>query len=53
VEAPEGTDEAARMPLSKVTLTRMVGLPRESRICMALIPAMRVFMEQGLYICGA
>src|SRR5580658_10189414 len=37
VDAPEGTEAEAVMPLFKVILTMTVGLPRESRISSAVI----------------
>jgi hypothetical protein len=37
VDAPEGTEAEAVMPLFKATLTMTVGLPRESSISSAVM----------------
>src|SRR5262249_49109303 len=47
VEAPEGTAARPMAPLSKVTSTSTVGLPRLSRICLAwmsMIALMPLFL---------
>ena len=44
MDAPEGIDVWAVTPFSRVTITRTVGLPRESRISIASMDRIGMFM---------
>jgi hypothetical protein len=50
VEAPEGTDALPIVPEATITSTSMVGLPRESRISLAVTSIISVMISPYLYV---
>ena len=50
VDAPEGTEAVPRTPFSRLTLVRIVGLPRESNISIASIEMMRSFIGTSFVV---